>query len=211
MSAAVWFTSDTHFCHAMVANLRGFETAGGHDEALIQRWNEAVRPGDVVWHLGDVGMSRGFLPLVDRLNGTKHLITGNHDAVWPGHRDSHKHQREWLQYFASVQAFARRRIAGQQVLMSHFPYRGDHTETERHEQYRLRDEGLWLIHGHTHSTERTTLPTWLHIAVGPGDIGEALPRGRQVHVGVDAWDLRPVPLDAVEKIIARATEPALAP
>ena len=150
MSGGIWFTSDTHFRHAMVAQIRGFSSAEEHDEAVIGRWNEAVKAADTVWHLGDVGMRSGFLPLVGRLNGTIHLIAGNHDAAWPGHRDAYKHQREWLEHFASVQAFARRKIGGHQVLLSHFPYEGDHTAEDRCGQYRLRDEGLWLLHGHTH-------------------------------------------------------------
>jgi calcineurin-like phosphoesterase family protein len=184
VSGGIFFTSDSHFRHAMVAQLRGFASAEEHDEAVISRWNETVKPADTVWHLGDVGMSRGFLPLVGRLNGTVHLIAGNHDAVWPGHRDSHRHQRGWLEHFASVQAFARRRIGGHQVLLSHFPYEGDHAAEDRCGQYRLRDEGLWLLHGHTH---------WQHIQVHGG---------RQIHVGLDAWDLAPVPLHVIEQQIA---------
>jgi len=183
VSGTIWLTSDTHFRHPMVAEIRGFASMGEHDETLIANWNDYVRPGDTVWHLGDVAMRPGLWPLVDRLHGTKHLITGNHDAAWPGHRDSHKHQREWLQHFASVQAFARRRIAGHQVLLSHFPYEGDHTGTERHSQYRLRDEGLWLLHGHTH---------WKHIQVHDR---------RQLHIGLDAWELHPVALHVLEGII----------
>jgi calcineurin-like phosphoesterase family protein len=40
---AVWFTSDTHFCHAKVAELRGFATRDEHDEAIIANWNQIVR------------------------------------------------------------------------------------------------------------------------------------------------------------------------
>ncbi|HUK71381.1 MAG TPA: metallophosphoesterase family protein [Streptosporangiaceae bacterium] len=197
----IWFTSDTHFRHKMVAGLRGFETPEAHDYEIVRRWNAAVRPEDAVWHLGDVGMGKtddAFWACVDALNGTKHLITGNHDAAWPGHRDSHKRQREWLDHFASVQALARRRIGEHHVLLSHFPYQGDHTEVDRCGQYRLRDLGMWLLHGHTHSKERR----------GPFHPGIAMlgaepqPVMRQLHVGLDAWDLTPVPLHVVEREIA---------
>ena len=36
------------------------------------------------------------------------------------------------------------------MLLSHFPYRGDHYEDDRYEAYRLRDEGLPLLCGHVH-------------------------------------------------------------
>jgi calcineurin-like phosphoesterase family protein len=175
-SRRVWHTSDWHFRHAMVAARRGFADRDEHDQAIIAAHNALVAPGDIVWCHGDAGLGREeeILELAAQINGEKHLIAGNHDACWPGHRDSRKHQRRWLEAFASVQAFARKRVDGQQVLMSHFPYAGagDHTETERYTQYRLIDEGLPLLCGHVHAEWKTS--------------------GRQINVGVDVWDLKPV-------------------
>lgn len=186
MSGGVWFTSDTHFSHKLVAEIRGCLTADDHDAEIIERWNAKVRPGDVVWHLGDVGMGplSRFRDQVSELNGTIHLITGNHDEVSPIHRDSHKKQRAWMEAFASVQAYARRRINGQTVLLSHYPYKGDHTKEDRFDQYRLRSNLKWLLHGHVHSGP----PAW--------EIGS-----NQIHVGLDAWDLAPVGIDQVVKIM----------
>lgn len=201
--AAVFITSDTHFSHALVAGIRGFARSDEHDEHLVARWNDTVRPGDTVWHLGDVGMGSAVrvLPWAARLNGHKHLVTGNHDECWPGHRDAHKKQRRWLEVFESVQQYARRRIGGHQVMLSHFPYDGDHTNEERASQYRLRDEGLWLLHGHTHSSERLA-PASLPLCMFGG---EPQYRGRQIHVGLDAWGLRPVEFGEIEKLIAQGT------
>jgi calcineurin-like phosphoesterase family protein len=100
----VWFSSDTHFLHAMVAGLRGFTSSAEHDEAVIYRWNQTVRPDDLVWHLGDVGLGNEtrVLEQAARLNGRKQLVSGNHDPCWPGHRDSRKRQRYWLDVFESV-------------------------------------------------------------------------------------------------------------
>jgi len=174
--SAVYFTSDTHFLHKMVAELRGFTGPAEHDDLIVKRWNETVRPGDLVWHLGDVGLGNEtrILEQAARLNGRKQLITGNHDSCWPGNRGARSRQRRWLEVFESVQAFARIRIDGRPVLLSHFPYlgAGDHTAEERGTQYRLPDEGLWLIHGHTHQ---------------PAQVDGH----RSLHAGTDAWDLRP--------------------
>jgi calcineurin-like phosphoesterase family protein len=192
---ATWFTSDTHFCHGMVAGLRGFTSATGHDETLIERWNAVVRPDDLVWHLGDAGLGNEtqVLERIGRLNGRIHLITGNHDPVWPGHRDSRKKQRRWLEAFESVQAFARTRLGTRMVLLSHFPYESDHTTEARATQYRLRDEGMWLLHGHTHMKNRLgTCPHYVTMMDPVSGDGISFPRGREVHVGLDAWDLRPV-------------------
>lgn len=188
----VWLTADTHFAHRAMAlegvgakGWRPFTTIDEHDEVLIENWNKAVRADDHVWHLGDVGMGSEdqILATVGKLNGHKHLIAGNHDKPWPGHRDAHMHQRWWLREFESVQAFARRRLPGNQnFMLSHMPYAGDHVDQERYGQYRLRDEGLWLAHGHVHDT-------W---AV----------RGRQVNVGVDVRDWAPMHLDELVAIMA---------
>jgi calcineurin-like phosphoesterase family protein len=201
---AVWFTSDTHFTHKMVAGLRGFATSAEHDEAIVVKWNQVVRPEDTVWLLGDVGLGKAalILPWADRLNGTIHLVTGNHDACWPAHRDAFKHQRQWLDHFASVQQYARLKLNGRYVLLSHFPYQGDSGEHagDRHSQYRLRDEGMWLLHGHTHGTERLTLSSLPVVTFG----GEPEWCSQQVHVGLDAWDLAPVSANTVAELIAKS-------
>lgn len=196
-----FFTSDTHFTHAMVAGLRGFDTADEHDQAIVANWNATISRDDTVWHLGDVGLGKPaeILPWVARLNGKIHLITGNHDAPWPAHRDACKSQRLWLQHFDTIQAFARRKIDGTEVLLSHFPYSGDHSGEDRHVQYRLRDEGRWLLHGHTHGTERAQFDGLPFTPHG----GEPQRRGKTVHVGLDAWNLHPV---AAEQITAAITE-----
>lgn len=183
----VWFTSDLHLGHGFVAKLRGFPDVDAHDSAILEGWATSVHKNDQVWVLGDLAVTSSairveqLMGMLRALPGAKHLIVGNHDAGHPMHRDSHKFQRHYLQAFESVQAFARRRINGTEVLLSHFPYEGDHTDEPRHSQYRLRDEGRWLLHGHIHSPQR----------VAP----------RQVHVGVDAWDLRPVALETVADLI----------
>ena len=39
---------------------RPFASLAEMDDALIRRWNEVVRPGDTVWHLGDFAHRRSF-------------------------------------------------------------------------------------------------------------------------------------------------------
>lgn len=187
MSGTIFYTSDTHFLHDNVARRRGFDAAAEHDEVVIERWNDRVKPGDTVWHLGDV--TRGSstyddvraLEMVTRLNGTIHLIAGNHDAVHPLHRDSHKHLRLWMEVLASVQPFARRRANGEDLLLSHFPYRGDHGDIDRHPEFRLPDKGFKLLHGHLH--------------------GDRPHLSNMVDVGVDAWNLFPVAHDEVVRLL----------
>lgn len=120
-----WFTADTHFGHKFVADLRGFADVESHDAEIVARWNRVVRPDDIVWHLGDVTLQsyECIAEVLHQMNGTIHLIPGNHDRCSPVHRDAHKQQVIWMDRFASVQAYARRRFNGRQLLLSHYPYR----------------------------------------------------------------------------------------
>jgi calcineurin-like phosphoesterase family protein len=175
---AVWYTSDTHFMHKMLAtDIRGFSGIEEHDEALIANWNKQVRVEDIVYHLGDFSLKKpdDIRPIFQRLNGTIHLISGNHDYCFSGNRDGYKYIKTYIDMgFASVQSYMRKRLNGIQFLMCHFPYAGDHG-TDRYTQYRLRNEGLPIVHGHTHSDERISVA------------GVEVP---QIHVGMDAWSLR---------------------
>lgn len=49
------------------------------DEAMVERWNEIVKPNDRIYHLGDVVIPRRGLKKLENLNGRKILIKGNHD------------------------------------------------------------------------------------------------------------------------------------
>lgn len=188
---AVYYTADTHFGHTnMTAEGKGwrpFRTVREHDETLIERWNATVKPGDTVWHLGDVGMGTEdhILECVARLNGAIHLVTGNHDVVWPGNRHAQKRQRAWLSVFASVQQYARHRFLHEQVLLNHFPYDNDmqahHVGPDRYAPYRPPNLGGFLLHGHVHT--------------------EWSVRGRQINVGVDAHDFRPVSAYSIADLI----------
>ena len=179
-----FFTADLHLNHKapVVKGWREFDSVGDMNECIISRWNEMVVPHDRVWILGDVflGAESEGLALVNRLHGEKHLITGNHDKVWSGHRDAHRHFRAWLESFQTIQAFARRRIAGQTVLLSHFPFQGagDHASTERYTRYRFPDDGSYLIHGHVHEAWKQRGP-------------------RMLNVGVDMWSYYPVPIEVI--------------
>jgi calcineurin-like phosphoesterase family protein len=46
---------------------------------MEENWNKTVRPKDKVYHLGDLVMAKKHLPILERLNGEKVLIRGNHD------------------------------------------------------------------------------------------------------------------------------------
>lgn len=81
----IWVTSDTHFNHENIIKYcnRPFGSVEEMNETLIENWNSVVKPGDKVYHLGDVfmGDKEGFKKLWPRLNGQKRLIVGNYDDI----------------------------------------------------------------------------------------------------------------------------------
>lgn len=174
----VWFTSDLHIGHERVAKIRGFNSAQDHDTEILSNLRDAVQADDVLYVLGDLSggssqATRIALGLIGSLvPGRKRLIAGNHDPIHPMNRNAHKWFPEFMNVFESVAPFARVSLSGRRVLLSHFPYHVDREEP-RYTQYRLRDEGMPLLHGHLHSEESRT--SW-----------------HEIHIGVDAWDLSPV-------------------
>ena len=103
---ATFLVSDTHFGHAGVCRfthpddpevkLRPWDDPDEMDDEMVRRWNDTVRPGDKVYHLGDVVINRKALPTLHRLNGDKVLIRGNHDIF----RDE-----EYRVYFRELRAY----------------------------------------------------------------------------------------------------------
>lgn len=89
MNKNIFLISDTHFGHKGMyerpflredgSPLRPFASAEEADEIMIERWNAVVAPGDRVYHLGDVAIPRSGLQVLERLNGRRILIKGNHD------------------------------------------------------------------------------------------------------------------------------------
>jgi calcineurin-like phosphoesterase family protein len=186
-----WYTADLHVGHSLVAGKRGFKTPETHDAELARRWDNTVAAADTIWVLGDIsaggriGQAHALRWLAER-PGTKHLITGNHDRVHPMHPDAHKHLPAYLEIFATVQQSAHRTIAGQPILLSHFPYM-DSTDPDdvhaRFDQWRLPNMGAWLLHGHLHNARKTS-------------------SSRSIHIGLDAWNLSPVSINSIARIIA---------
>lgn len=185
---SVWFTSDLHLGHALVEDERRHWTGGLHSEFLADNWDSQVKNDHVVWVLGDISSGKGpdqaaALAWIGDRPGRKRLILGNHDGPHPAHRDAPKWFGRYANYFEHISTSARIRLHGEPALLSHFPYVGDHSLQDRYTQYRLPDEGLPILHGHTHS--QWARSRWVH--------------HRQLHVGLDTWHGL-VSLDAVHEV-----------
>ncbi len=128
-----------------------------------------MNPGDMVYHLGDFGLTRNRKDgevverLLEKLNGNKVLICGNHD------RDAVKNAAGWSK--VADYAEAKVDMGGvhkQRIVMSHYPLRS----------WNQMHRGAWMLHGHCHGNIE--------------DIG-----GKTIDVGVDCHDYRPVSIDEV--------------
>lgn len=156
----IYYCTDPHWGHETVAKLRGLTADSWKAYVLAELTKLDKR--DTLYILGDVALDRRefleFCHIVRSLpTGDVHLVWGNHDPASPAH--SHV---DWKCYeaahdtFASCETFRVRRINGRRVLLSHFPYDSvpvhpEAEDTPAHWLYRLHDNGIPLIHGHSHN------------------------------------------------------------
>lgn len=159
-----WFIGDLHFGHAKVAALRGFSEPDLHDMTIQHKWRKQVSENDIVYVLGDISAGGTAaelrsLGLIALLPGRKRLISGNHDSISSIHRRLSPNLEAFRHVFEAIQDFGRFRIEGEEVLMSHYPYKsqgdGPGRGEPRYEQFRLPDLGAPLVHAHTHHTHPT--------------------------------------------------------
>lgn len=146
----IWVISDTHFVHENILGfkredgtpLRPFSSVEEMNETMIERWNDRVKPGDIVYHLGDVtfGSKDAFKRLWPRLNGRKRLIVGNHDDI------------KWLSsggFFQKVMLWRK----FDNWLLTHVPIHESGLWTKRHE---MEGKRILNVHGHIHGNKSPT-------------------------------------------------------
>jgi calcineurin-like phosphoesterase family protein len=136
----IWLISDTHFQHSNMlkwgcSRAKRFSSSDEWDELIVENWNAQVKPGDIVYHLGDVffGDKDKFRKLWARLPGRKRLIAGNHDDI------------KWLARQELFQKILISRVFKDRgVCLSHIPLHPDHSW------------GLRNVHGHIHDNPSPT-------------------------------------------------------
>ena len=140
MSNSVFFTSDTHFGHKKLSDLRGFPNVEVHDQTLIDNWNSVITKGDRVYHLGDVALGckkERTIEILSSLNGQIYLLRGNHDDRIFSDSDICK-RFVWCRsehYFT---------VNDQKIHLLHYAMR----------VWRSSHRGSWHLYGHSHGSLR---------------------------------------------------------
>jgi calcineurin-like phosphoesterase family protein len=139
MPQQVWFTSDTHFGHANIVKYSGrpFADVNEMDEALVLNWNSVVKPGDVVYHVGDFALCEAAIAtkIVKRLAGQKYLVFGNHDKRL-------RKDKGFLENWIWAKDLADITVGEQRVVLMHYAMR----------VWNQSHRGAWQLHGHSHGS-----------------------------------------------------------
>lgn len=197
-----FFTSDWHIGHenAIKFDERPFKNLDHMHETLIKRYNAVVPQSGICYFLGDMGnKTEDIKKVINRLNGTKVLLWGNHDK---GLTTMYNCGFDVVLYSATLY------IARQRVTLSHCPLKGvwreDTSKMKRkgndtpldnwhgenrpkHQMATVTDEGQFHLHGHIHSRKNRAQSTKI--------------LGRQFDVGVPGNDYTPVSWSQIESFI----------
>lgn len=192
-----WYTSDIHFGHENVIGFcdRPFIDKEEMKEKIIENWNKLVNPGDLCIFVGDIFFyhtAEEMKNTLSRMNGRKVLVKGNHDLT------PRKMMNAGFEICVEEMVMT---ISGERVIISHYPFKMDKKlmfylkiksffkkmiglralKFEKYHDRRPEDKGQFLIHGHTHSKEKS--------------------KDRMIHVGMDAWEYKPVNIQEISNLI----------
>lgn len=157
-----WITSDLHFGHKNIMSFcpetraRFRNDVAYMTEAMIEEWNNRVETNDTVYILGDVAFMSGSDAgrVVNRLNGTKILVEGNHDKKTL--KDATFHGA-----FEEVHKYLDINYDGHKIVMFHYPI------SEWDQMHR----GALHFHGHLHGG-KSGLEQYRALDVGMDSTGE---------------------------------------
>jgi len=136
-----WIGSDHHFFHDNILKFcsqqRPFDNVDEMNEVIIDRHNALVKPKDHMFFFGDVVFGDANtnlaerLKIIDRMNGIKHLLGGNHDKLRSA-------MVEYQKYFTTIETV--REFGHGRDICSHYPVHPQQLE----ERYKFN------VHGHMH-------------------------------------------------------------
>lgn len=129
-----YFASDYHLGHKNVIKYdnRPFKDVWDMDEAIIANHNSVVSEEDEFYFLGDFCFNNRAEEYLQRLNGRKYFIKGNHDR-----RDMLKLYNKYGIYLGQLDEVV---VNGQLISLCHY----------RMDVWNKSHRGAWHLHGHSH-------------------------------------------------------------
>ena len=132
-----FYIADLHFGHANIIRFdnRPFDSVEEMNEMLIKNWNKKVKQGDKTYILGDFcwGKEPDWIEILDKLNGSKILIRGNHDL-----KQMSKALKDKFLYIKERHEIS---DCGKKLILSHYP------ELAYKSSY---NPDVFMLHGHVH-------------------------------------------------------------
>ena len=180
----IYFSSDLHLNHknAIRFTQRPFSSLDQMNRQLIENFNSIVKPKDTLYLLGDVCLFREkekyeIESLINRLNGNKILVYGNHDDP------------ETFECYSDVAAYKEIKYHRRKLVLFHYPivnneWNGGYGHGKEMGKKNRKNASI-MLHGHIHSK-------------GPHYNREN--RRKDIFkydVGVDANDYKPVSINEI--------------
>ena len=143
----IWFTADLHHSHDKIVDICNRPVSKEeHNEWLLREvYNKYVGKKDEVYILGDVSLAKRSeaKKWVARMNGNKHLITGNHDK-------SVDHLGNWSEIKQIKDFTFSRGNLNIHIVLAHYPIAS----------WNRKIHGSWHLYGHVHGRFQNTGLSW---------------------------------------------------
>jgi len=148
------FISDLHIYDTQIALLRGYSSCEEMHEEMIREWNEQVGEFDHIYIIGDVPIYGNLdedvektlkvLEIINKLNGIKHLVLGNHDYGWKDKRLKNKLYTTFVEIVNEMTVTINQYT---KLFLSHYP----------HMEWRGQFGNTLHLFGHVHITHQKYL------------------------------------------------------
>lgn len=134
-----YFTADTHFFHENIITScnRPFTSLEDMNRTLISNWNKTVNKHDEIFILGDLFFRATIEQInstLQKLNGKKYLICGNHDE-YVLHPDFDRSAFVFVKPYHTFQYHKKK------FVLSHYPIL----------EWEAKESGSILLYGHVHN------------------------------------------------------------
>lgn len=179
----IYYIADWHYGHKNVIAFdnRPFTSLDEMNTVLVNRWNNTVTDDDTVYVLGDMFYCKRNLisPVLDKLNGHKILIKGNHDKLTLRQR----------RYFDDIADYMEIVDGEHNVVLSHYPI----------VSYKNMRHGWLHLYAHVHNSDENVLIQNTFKRMQKLQTGQITPKAFNIGAMMPYMDYTPQTLDSILK------------